>query len=477
MSSRQLCVPRYETLRSPERQTFGHQIAAAAERLGVPLMPWQRQVALVGGELDPETGRPAYREVVVTVPRQSGKTTLILAWEVQRAVGWADFGPQVVMYSAQSGNDARRKLIEDQCPILARHRKALGIRRVLKGMGNEAVEFTNGSRIILLTSAESAGHGKTVDLAVKDELFADRDFRRDQALVPAMATRRFGQMFTASTMGTADSMAWKRLYQVGRESVLEDRRKGNAYFEWSADPTDDPDDPKVWARCMPALDRTIDDQVIRHARATLDLTEFRRAFLNIEDGRRGEPVLSDELWQACRVNKSRPVKPLAMAFDVSPNATGAIAVAGGAARRPGKVHVEVINHDPGTGWMIPRLVELVARHKPAHLVCDPNGPAGALLVGLAREGVEVEPVTIREHAQACVGFADDVREGRLVHIGQEPLDVAIGGADRRQVDDAWRWARKSSTVDISPLVAVTLARWASIEAPDRVIDESNVSVW
>ena len=57
-----------------------------ADKLGQPFMPWQRLVADVGCEIDPVTGLPAYREVRVTVPRQSGKTTLFLAWQVNRCV-------------------------------------------------------------------------------------------------------------------------------------------------------------------------------------------------------------------------------------------------------------------------------------------------------------------------------------------------------------------------------------------------------
>jgi hypothetical protein len=48
-------------------------------------MAWQEQVANVGLEVL-EDGTPAYREIVVTVPRQSGKTALVLAWEVHRAL-------------------------------------------------------------------------------------------------------------------------------------------------------------------------------------------------------------------------------------------------------------------------------------------------------------------------------------------------------------------------------------------------------
>ena len=57
--------------------TRGGQQAKLARLLGLPLMPHQRQILDVAGEIMP-SGLPAYRTVVVTVPRQSGKTTLVL---------------------------------------------------------------------------------------------------------------------------------------------------------------------------------------------------------------------------------------------------------------------------------------------------------------------------------------------------------------------------------------------------------------
>ena len=37
--------------------------------------------------------------------------------------------------------------------------------------------------------------------------------------------------------------------------------------------------------------------------------------------------------------------------------------------------------------------------------------------------------------------------------------AAVGGASRRTVGDGWKWSRKDSTVDVSPLVAATYAHW------------------
>src|SRR6266508_5204234 len=68
------CPPLYATPRDPTRKTLGGAVAKVAKALGTPLMPWQRLVADVAMEVDPRTGRLVYGEVVVTTPRQQGKT-------------------------------------------------------------------------------------------------------------------------------------------------------------------------------------------------------------------------------------------------------------------------------------------------------------------------------------------------------------------------------------------------------------------
>jgi hypothetical protein len=47
----------------------------------------------------------------------------------------------------------------------------------------------------------------------------------------------------------------------------------------------------------------------------------------------------------------------------------------------------------------------------------------------------------------------------LRHLGTPELDAAVAGAITRPLGDAWAWSRKSSSVDISPLVASTMALW------------------
>ena len=67
--------PRHHTPRS-DLPTRGHGVAAIARAKGRPFMPWQQLAADVSHEFDPATGLYRYGIVVVSVPRQSGKTKL-----------------------------------------------------------------------------------------------------------------------------------------------------------------------------------------------------------------------------------------------------------------------------------------------------------------------------------------------------------------------------------------------------------------
>lgn len=424
-------------------------------------MPWQRLVADVGGEIDPDTGLPAYREVILTVPRQSGKTTLVLSWEVQRALGWGK--PQRIVYSAQTGNDARKKLIEDQVPILEPRKAKLGISSILRGMGNEAVVWRNGSRLVLLASSEDSGHGKTVNFAVKDELFADADNRRDQALVPAMNTVADGQMLTTSTAGTDASVALNQAVARGRAAVEAGQRSGIAYFEWSFAGDDDIDDPNVWWSNMPALGFTITEDVIRHARLTLPEGEFRRAYGNLSTVAE-DRVIPVGVWDLVNSPDARPEGPLVFAVEVSPERDSAAIVAVDE-RGVG----EVIEHRSGIGWVIARAEELDERHHPRWAVDgSQNAPIAALVPDLDRAVSTLEEVT--HLSAACGRFFDQVADRKVMFRRHPALDAAVAGADRRYSGDGWRWARRG-TVDVTPLVAMTIGVWAATSEDASVYED------
>jgi len=411
------------------------------------------QIADVGLELLPD-GLPAYRQVAFTVPRQSGKTMLLLAWEVQRAIGWApSLGPQRIAYSAQTGKDVREKLLEDQVPLLERNKQVLGMQKVTRTNGSESILWRNGSRIVLLASGSDSGHGKTIDLGIEDELFADSDHRRAQALNPAMATRPHAQRLIASTMGTAESVALNTAVTAGRKSV--ERGDSHGILHTSNGPrcktTNLATRQSGGGACRPSDARSRSASSRR--RTSLPLEEFRRAYLNIATTTLEDRVISRAKWEAVCSEDAQSTGEI-FAFDVNPERSAAAIVAVG----PGPT-IEVVEYRPGVAWLVERITELSRQYR-ASVAFDRQGPAGSFAAQLERQYVELIGLDGKAVQRACGSFYDAVIAQQLSVRISPDLDRAVEGASKREFGDLWVWGRKSSRFDISLLVAATCGTWA-----------------
>jgi hypothetical protein len=68
-------------------------------------------------------------------------------------------------------------------------------------------------------------------------------------------------------------------------------------------------------------------------------------------------------------------------------------------------------------------------------------------------------MTLRDTAAAAAQLVEAVRTGELVNVPSSELDAAVTGARRRpHGDGSWTFSRNTSTVDVSPLIAASLAR-------------------
>jgi hypothetical protein len=428
-------------------------------------MPWQQHVADVALEVD-DAGKFVYRQVVLTVPRQCGKTSLLLALLTWRCLGMGS--AQHVTYAAQSGVAARQKFIDEYAKTLERSalRDAAKVRRT---SGHESVWWRNGSRATITAATEKAGHGGSLDLPVIDEAFAYTDARLEQAFRPAMRARPNPQMWVVSTAGTADSTYLRSKVDGGRAAVAAGLTTDSAYFEWSADDDADPADPATWWSCIPALGITVDEDTIRSEYETAEregsVGEFRRASLNQWTLNKIDPVIPADVWVSLADPDAPPPMRPAFALDVTADRSAASVCAAGE-REDGRVQVAVIEHRPGTGWVAERCKQLTDTHG-GELIVDPGGPSGGLIPLLESAGVPLRLMRTRDVMQACGGFYDACMNDRLRHLGQDELNEAIGGARRRPVGDAWAWGRRDVAVDVSPLIAATNALWgANQAAPD-----------
>ena len=169
--------PRHATARNQERATDGALVARFSELLGKPLIPWQRQVIDVISEIDPSTGTYWYDELVLTVQRQAGKTTITKSYDVRNSLWGPD---RKTWYLAQTGKDAN-----DQFRDFVKSWRKSRLRKLAKpprlSNGSMALEFKNGSQLRPGGATEAAGHGVQGDLINVDEVWSCLLYTSDAA--------------------------------------------------------------------------------------------------------------------------------------------------------------------------------------------------------------------------------------------------------------------------------------------------------
>lgn len=437
---------------------------------GLFLDPWQQFVLaeMLAFRAD---GKFSAMEVAAVIPRQNGKGACL---EARALAGLFLLDERLILFTAHQFKTARehfRRIVGlvEQTPELKSR-----VKSIRTSHGEEGIELKTGQRLAFVARANGkSGRGFSGDCVILDEA-QDLNTEDLAALLPTLATKANPQVIYTGTVSEAATQL-----RVLRDRALLGGDASLTYLEWSASEDDDPAAPVTWAKANPAMGHRITDEFIgrEYAAMSHDLAMFLQERLSIWPKTQNAGVFSEPIWDACQDSASQLVDPVCFGIDVSPDRRFAsIAVAG--LRPDGLRHIELVDHARGTAWVADRVAELVAKWSPACVVVDAGGPAGSLLSDLQNVRVEVTVSSAREYAQACGGFFDAVEAQTVHHLGDDVLKAAALAVKRRPLGDAWAWARKSSTdVDISPLVAATLAHWAtrSVTSPaPQILDPWSV---
>lgn len=450
-------VPTYETKRNKRRRSRGDRINEVATALGYPLLPWQYRVVDTATEYRVRDRMPYRKTALVTVPRQSGKSILVTAVAGQWLIDNED---QYAVITAQTRIAATNRLKH-----LAKVLTKSGLDPELhftRGVGNERIILSNGSQIDVVSPTATSVHGESVDLAIVDEAWAvDPVFMA--GVVPAMVARPLSQLWVISTAGTEDSQLLNEMVAKGRENPQGDTM---AYTEYSMPDDAHPYDEHRWHEWMPALGHTTSIASINQAKDSLSLPEFRRAFGNIAITE-GEAAAIPYEWWTAHYADLVPDVGLTIAVDVNRSPAGwSIATAW---PEGDGYHADLVRHGVGLELRgIPDVVrDLVERFRPRALGLDPVGPAGALLPDFQaiadQYGVPLRTFSGRDRAKADVYLFDLLRDGKHSHGRSIPLDTAVEGAHAGEAAGNWFYSRPNSYVDISPLLAVSMATWLAYE--------------
>jgi len=461
----------------------GREAVELAASVGLDLDPWQ-QWLLDQGLSERSGGNWLAFEIVELLPRQNGKGGVLEA--VALACLYL-FGDRFTGWSAHEFKTCRegflrvRALIENSDELRRRAKKPRA------SHGEEEIELLNGQRLRFMARSMGAGRGFTGERLFLDEAQHLGESALE-AILPTMSARPNPQVWYAATAPDPKIAPCEVLARL-RKRALKQSDPSLVYAEWSIDPHvdecardcqahDDPGSVQSWLKANPAAGIRISVEHIAREYAAMSAAGFARERLGVGNwpvrGDEGWAVIAEAIWRACADLKSEVPKstPVAFAADVTPDRSWASIGACGR-RADGKLHVEVIDHRPKTDWVVPRLVELIGGHMHCGVGVDAAGPAGSFIAPLEEAGfVSVAPAakapdsglalvkpTAQQAAQAFAGFYDAPEQDALRHLDQPELASALAGATTRPLGDARAWSRRDSSVDISPLVAVTVAKW------------------
>lgn len=463
-------VPAYESSR-------GVEAVELARSAGLVLDPWQ-ELVLVDALGCREDGRWASFEVGVNVPRQNGKGGII---EARELAGLFVFGERLILHSAHEFATATEARLRMEELLEGSEELSRQVKSINRSHGAEGFTLKSGQRLQYRTRTKGGGRGFGCDGLILDEAMVLPEAFIG-ALLPTLSARSMTgnpQVFYAGS--PVDQLVHEHgiVFARIRERGLRGDDPSLAYFEWSASDAFDEDDKPItpdrlddellssaasWAEANPGLGIRISEAHVAKELRSMDARTFAVERLGVGDypvtDGSGASVIDIDKWDALAESGSELVDPVALAIDVSPDrASAAISAAG--SRPDGLAHVEVIDHRRGTGWVVDRVVELVEQHEIAGVFCDGVGPASSLIPELEQRGVTVDTTNATGYGQACGSMFDLVEQERLRHLGSSELRAAVKGAAKRPLGDAWAWSRKSSSVDITPLVSATLALWGA----------------
>lgn len=457
----------YATQRDPSRRTHGGAVAAIARQLGWEPMPWQQHVWDVALELD-EHGNYVYEKVMITVPRQSGKTTLFGPVQIHRALTIA---AARIYFTAQTGDDARTLMKT----LIGKAEASAALSRFVAGKRSAAqtgMVWPNKSEIWAFPPLAAKIHGKTPHLVGIDEIWTLDDLKGKDLVAdgiePAQLTLRGKrQIWFMSTAGTAESTYMKRQIKIGRRSITEPGSHPRyAYFEASLPDDADPYDPEAIAAFHPAVGYTqeVDDLMAKvDGRAPeeerVDHATWIRAYCNRWTEAK-DPLIPHWAELAdTTIGASR--REIAISWDVAPeNAMGAILATWRNA--DGMPCTRVLHAAPGTQWMVDLLLELYA-WQPAAFGADDGGPTRRITAALRRAlddklgESDVDRIRILNGKER--GIADETwitaakDDADLIHDGSETLEHSADHLVLKRIGDVTRISRADSTGPVAASIA------------------------
>lgn len=449
---------------TPETSYGFDLIDFARDTLATPFDPWQEWLAIHVGELLPD-GRPRFRTVLILVARQNGKTTFGEALVLY----WLFIERMPLVLGTSTDRSYAKRTWSTICDTAVANRWLacdLSPKSLRLTIGEESLKTNFDAEYIFAANNGRAGRSTTIHRWLADELREHRNRSAWDSASNAMNAVRDAQAVAITNQGDSEAVVLDSLRAPAIEYIETgqgDPRLG--LFEWSAPDGADPTDVDALAAANPNFGHRLDPEALLAdaARAKAaggeELTGYRTEVM-CQRVTLMDPAIEPTAWKNGGTDEPTPLIPdhrryVALCVDVALDGSHATLVA--AALLNGVVHTEVIEAWNGFGCtkaLRAELPDIVRRVKPRALGWIPNGPAAAVAASLAAQkgprkavwpprGVELIAITA-ETPSICMGLAEVVLSGELVHPKDEMQTAHIEAAQKLWQGDRWVFVRRGT---------------------------------
>jgi phage terminase large subunit-like protein len=437
---------------------------------GYVLEVWQhellRAILEVFAEGHARAGELRYRQVVVSLGRQNGKT------EIAAALGlWALLRERMAYVVGIASSREQAALVYKRTLQAIQSNPALA-RRFDRMTDTRGIASKTGSVYELKAAKGAALQGIPVSVAVCDELHILKP-ELWSALVAGAGARPGTLVAGITTAGDDDSELLLDLYARGELAVADsDSRLG--FFCWEAPEARWPDDDATaleWlmmANPSLASGRLDADAFLDDVKAMPEADRVRYRLNRFT--RSSASFIPASLWLggARKLEEALPSGRIVFAIDRTPD-WGYATVSASVKDADGVIWTELV-----ASIVKPTLEQLVdvclrlSTHDPLTFAAD-SYSLRPLLEELKRRGLPTYTATLGDITSASALFYALLAKGRLRHADEPLLAAQIPRAVRKNVGDAFRISRKDSGVEIDAVMATLLGAYVAETAKAQTV--------
>lgn len=443
-------------------------VEAKLAKIGIRFDEWQRNTCqLILGKRADGLYACGVGGAVLSIPRQVGKTYM---------VGWMVFAlallfpSQLIIWTAHRTRTSTETF--NSMKAMANHvRVKPFVETVRSANGEQAIIFSNGSRILFGAREQGFGRGfAKVDVLVFDEAQILTESAVEDML-PATNAAANGLVLM---MGTPPRPKDPGEVFAHRRAKALQGSKDTLYVEFSADEDVDPSkwgtyvDWEQIAKANPSYPhRTSRTAILRMREILSSGDSFRREALGVWDAvAQVSTVFTASEWGKCLDRETRRAGNVSFAVKFSVDGSH-VALSAAVRTTDGRVLVDGIRNEPtsaGVDWLVEYLTEPRRLKSTAQIVIDGKGGLGYLIDRLRSAGVRRGALCTPSLDQVISAHSmvfQSVKSGELVHPGTEELTRQALHVQFRKIgtQGGFGWLAPDGE-SVALLDAATLAFWS-----------------